>query len=62
MTPELFGDRIREVESVQKKLTSAIEHTVGLRVPVRLVEPNAIARSEGKAKRVIDQRSEKEEL
>jgi phenylacetate-CoA ligase len=58
VTPEMFGDRIREMESMQKKLAHAIEHITGLRVPVRLVEPNAIARSEGKAKRVVDNRNQ----
>ncbi len=62
VTQEMFGDRIRELESIQKQLASAVEHTVGLRVPIRLVEPNTIARSEGKAKRVIDKRSEGEEI
>jgi phenylacetate-CoA ligase len=62
VTKEMFGDRIRELESMQKQLASAVEHTVGLRVPIRLVEPNTIARSEGKAKRVIDKRSEGEEV
>lgn len=62
VTPELFGDRISELESMQRRLAQAIEHTVGLRVPVHLVEPNTIARSEGKAKRVIDRRNEGEEL
>jgi phenylacetate-CoA ligase len=57
VTPEMVGDRIREMESMQKKLAHAIEHITGLRVPVRLVEPNAIVRSEGKAKRVVDNRN-----
>ena len=58
VTKEMFGDRISELEAMRKKLMYAIEHTIGLRVPVHLVEPNSIARSEGKAKRVIDQRNE----
>ncbi len=62
MTGEMFGDRIRELESVQKRLAQAIEHTVGLRVPVHLVEPHTILRSEGKAKRVIDQRSKRKDV
>jgi phenylacetate-CoA ligase len=37
-------------------LSKSIETTVGLRANVRLVQPRTIARSEGKAKRVIDQR------
>ncbi|MFA5688359.1 MAG: phenylacetate--CoA ligase [Kiritimatiellales bacterium] len=58
VTKEMFSDRISALESLRKKLMRAIEHTVGLRVPVQLVEPQTIARSEGKAKRVIDKRSE----
>ncbi|MEI7898805.1 MAG: phenylacetate--CoA ligase [bacterium] len=58
VTKEMFGDRISELESIQARLTQAIDHVVGLRVLVRLVEPNTIARSEGKAKRVSDKRSE----
>ncbi len=61
VTGELLGDRISQLEAVQKRLASAIEHTVGLRVPVHLVEPQTIARSEGKAKRVIDLRDQPEE-
>lgn len=60
VTQEMFGDRISELEALQARLMQAIEHITGLRVPVRLVEPNSIARSEGKAKRVIDKRSDGE--
>ncbi len=58
VTKEMFGDRISELESIQMRLAQAIDHVVGLRVPVRLVEPNTIARSEGKAKRVVDNRNQ----
>jgi phenylacetate-CoA ligase len=44
------------MEELQKKLASAIEHTIGLRVKLKLVAPQTIQRSEGKAKRVIDRR------
>ncbi len=56
MTPEVFSDEVRAVEALQAKLVHALEHTLGLRADVRLVEPHTIARSEGKAKRVIDKR------
>jgi len=62
VTKEMFCDRISELEAMQKRLTNAIEHTIGLRVPVQLVEPQTIARSEGKAKRVIDLRTQKENM
>ena len=58
VTAEMFRDRVSALEQLQKKFSHAIEHVVGLRAQVRLVEPQTIARSQGKAKRVIDQRKE----
>jgi len=58
VTPEFFSDEIRKLEALQKQLTSAIEHTIGLRVAVKLVEPHTVQRSTGKAKRLIDNREE----
>ena len=56
VTPELFSDEIRGLEELQRKLVHSIEIITGVRVAVRLVAPQTIQRSEGKAKRVIDQR------
>jgi phenylacetate-CoA ligase len=56
VTPEVFGDTVGALETLQGKLNKSIETTIGLRAHVRLVQPRTIARSEGKAKRVIDQR------
>ena len=56
ITPELLGDRIRELESLQKIIAHNVFSTVGINAKVQLVEPKSIARSEGKAKRVIDKR------
>ena len=57
VTPEVFSDKIRALESLQAKLADAIEHTLGIRVKIHLVAPHTLARSEGKAKRVVDQRN-----
>jgi len=57
VTREMLDDRISELERLQERLTKAIEDVIGLRVQVTLVEPHSIARSEGKAKRVIDKRN-----
>jgi phenylacetate-CoA ligase len=56
VTAEFFSDRIRGLEALQAELADAIEHTIGIRVKVHLVQPKTIARSEGKAKRVLDNR------
>lgn len=61
LSPHLATDRIRELEAMQKNLSAAIEQTIGLRVPVLLVEPGTIKRSEGKAKRVVDLRGEEDD-
>ena len=57
VTPEVFPDEIRALESLQRKLEASIENILGLRVKVTLVEPRTLARSEGKAKRVTDLRN-----
>ncbi|MGE5607792.1 MAG: phenylacetate--CoA ligase, partial [Bacillota bacterium] len=56
VTPEIFSDKIRAMETLRKKLENAIEHTLGIRAAVTLVEPRSIQRSEGKARRVQDLR------
>ncbi|HOC69207.1 MAG TPA: phenylacetate--CoA ligase [Candidatus Hydrogenedentes bacterium] len=56
VTPEVFGDTISVMEGLQKKLSASIERIINIRVKLRLVEPNTIQRSEGKAKRVLDMR------
>jgi len=56
VTSEAFGDTVGALEQLQAKLNKSIETTIGIRANVRLVQPRTIQRSEGKAKRVIDQR------
>ncbi len=56
VTPELFSDTVSTLENLQQHIAQAIEQTTNLNVNVRLVEPHTIQRSEGKAKRVVDQR------
>jgi len=56
MTPEMFSDTIRDVEKIERKIRTALLSTLGIAATVKLVEPKTIARSEGKAKRIIDNR------
>ncbi|MBR2344400.1 MAG: phenylacetate--CoA ligase [Lentisphaeria bacterium] len=51
-----FSDQVRELEALQKRIAAAVESVIGLRIRIKLVAPKTIARSEGKAKRVIDNR------
>ncbi len=56
VTPEFFSDTVGAMEGLQAKLVHAIESITGLRPAVRLVAPRTLQRSEGKAKRVQDNR------
>jgi phenylacetate-CoA ligase len=56
MTPALFSDEVKKIEQLEKKLRNSLESTLSINAKVVLVEPKTIARSEGKAKRVIDNR------
>ena len=58
VTPQVFSDKIGALEELNEKLNDALERVLGIRVRVTLVEPHTIQRSEGKAKRVIDRRSQ----
>ena len=53
---KFFSDKISELENLTKKIANVIQHAIGLAVKVKLVEPNTIERSMGKAVRVIDKR------
>jgi len=57
ITAAFFSDKVRAMEDLQARIVHAIEHVLGIRAAVRLVEPHTIQRSEGKAKRVIDKRA-----
>lgn len=50
-------DEVRALEDTASHIRSRIESLLGLSVKVRLVEPKTLPRSEGKAKRVIDNRN-----
>ena len=56
MTPEMFTDNLGEVNKRQAQLVEGLRSMLGLTAKVTLVAPKTIARSEGKAVRVIDNR------
>ncbi len=56
LTPEFFSDEVGKLEQLRRKISKAIEGVTGIRASVELAEPHSITRSEGKAKRLIDQR------
>lgn len=56
MSEELFSDGVKGIEKVEKLITEKLRSTLGIGPKVKLVSPKTIVRSEGKAKRVIDNR------
>ncbi len=56
MNPEQFTDTVSGVTSLEKSLANAMKTMLGINPAVHLVPPKSIARSEGKAVRIIDKR------
>ena len=56
LTPEMAEHPTLSVEAREKKIVSGLKSMLGIKVDVKVVEPKAIARSEGKAVRVVDKR------
>ena len=52
-----FSDEIRKLDELKNKIGAVLKQALGLSVRVKLCEPKSIQRSEGKAKRVIDNRN-----
>lgn len=51
-----FSDEMRKLDELKNRVGAVLKQALGVAVRVRLVEPKTIQRSEGKAKRVIDNR------
>ena len=56
LTEEMFSDTVSHIEDIRRTITEQIKSVVGIMVKVSLVPPKSIPRSEGKAKRIIDNR------
>lgn len=56
MNEKLFSDEMKELDNLSRRIQHDIKDYLGVNARVKLVEPQTIARSEGKARRVIDKR------
>jgi phenylacetate-CoA ligase len=56
LRPEQFDDSVKNITAMEKSLAGAMRNMIGIGPSVHLVPPKTIQRSEGKAKRVIDER------
>lgn len=57
LSPEHFSDSVKDIEKTERNIQEKLRTVLNISAKVKLVEPKSIARSEGKAKRVIDKRS-----
>jgi phenylacetate-CoA ligase len=53
---QTFSDEVKQLQNLERKIAKNIKEYLGVSAKVKLVEPKTIERSEGKAKRVIDNR------
>ncbi|BBB90854.1 MAG TPA: phenylacetate--CoA ligase [Methylomusa anaerophila] len=56
VTDDLFSDEVKRLEALEHKIKSELASALSVSATVRLVGSKTIERSEGKAKRVIDNR------
>jgi phenylacetate-CoA ligase len=56
VTPEAFSDNIRHLEDLRKRVLDNVKSIIGLTPKIILVGPGTLPRSEGKIRRVIDNR------
>ena len=56
---ESFSDDVKSIEKLERTITENLRSMLGISAKVHLVNPKSIVRSEGKAKRVIDNRKGK---
>ncbi|MDD2226028.1 MAG: phenylacetate--CoA ligase [Dysgonamonadaceae bacterium] len=52
-----WSDSIRELENIRRRIDQSITSVLGISAVIKLVEPHSIERSEGKARRVVDNRN-----
>lgn len=56
VSEHLFSDEIKVLQALSRRVEKEIKDMLGVTCSAKLVEPKTIQRSEGKAKRVIDNR------
>lgn len=55
--PDFPIDEVRKLEDLKSRLAAELKSNLQIAVSIKLVEPKSIERSEGKAKRIIDNRN-----
>ena len=53
---QYFTDEIKGIEKLTKKISTVVQQALGISAKIRIMEPNSLKRSEGKAVHVVDNR------
>ena len=56
LNSEYYTDEIRGIEAMTKKISHVINQALGISAKIKIVEPQTLVRSEGKAVHVVDKR------
>ena len=56
LTEDMFSDTVGQIQSISNTIASQIKSVVGIQADVKIVPPRSLPRSEGKTKRVLDNR------
>ena len=56
LNPQFYTDEVRVLEALTKKIAHTIQQALGINAKIKIVEPNSLVRSQGKAVHVIDNR------
>ena len=56
IAPKYYTDEIRAIEALTKKIGHIIQQALGINAKIKIVEPQTLVRSQGKAVHVIDNR------
>ena len=51
-----FSDEVGKLQALKKEIEHEMTSNLGISAKITLVSPNSLSRSEGKAKRIIDNR------
>ena len=53
---KFYTDEVKAIEALTKKIAHILQQALGINAKVKIVEPQSLVRSEGKAVHVIDKR------
>ncbi len=57
LSEKMFSDEVKKIEELRQRIQSVIQSNIGVSCKIKLVAPRTLPRSEGKAKRIIDNRN-----